>query len=259
MRLRWLILQSGAGHLYLYRIAALRVGFRDDPQQCNNEVRGTHVAVQELLESLGSPLQRRKDEWLGGLADQISKLEAEHQEFDVRALADDPVFVSTLLRASQQAMTSHQREKRDALRNAVINSALPNRPDENLQQIFLAYIDDLTVWHIEALQHLQAPGERGTPSYRDSYASLENESIRDKLQKIQSIASVYPKPEGFGWEDVEALELQILLDLHNRGLMEVAEETSGESRTIWSQRSHLGQVFFDFIREPGLESPENTK
>ena len=29
-----------------YRIAALRLGSRDDPQQCNNEVRGTHVMVQ---------------------------------------------------------------------------------------------------------------------------------------------------------------------------------------------------------------------
>jgi len=26
-----------------YRIVALRVGFRVDPQQCNNEVRGTHA------------------------------------------------------------------------------------------------------------------------------------------------------------------------------------------------------------------------
>jgi len=193
---------------------------------------------------------------LTGLAERISELEAVLKGFSARKLVDDPVFVSTLLRASQQAMTSHQKEKLDALRNAIINSAMPDRPDENLQQIFLTYIDDLTVWHIHALRYLAAPGERGTPSYADSHAVLENESIRDRLEKIHSIAAIHPEPDGFGREDAEALELQMLLDLHNRGLMEVAEETSGELRTIWPRRSRLGQAFYEFIRNPKSESSD---
>ncbi len=64
-------------------------------------------------------------------------------------------------------------------------------------------------------------------------------------------------PEGFesGFND-NPLETQILLDLHSRGLIEVVEEDLEDQRTIWAQRSRLGQVFFEFISDPELDSDE---
>jgi len=40
------------------RVAALRLGSRDDPQQCNNEVRGTHVHVNNESMRSVAPMRR---------------------------------------------------------------------------------------------------------------------------------------------------------------------------------------------------------
>lgn len=59
--------------------------------------------------------------------------------------------VSIVLQATQIALRTHQTEKRMALRNAVMNAALPQAPEEGLQQMFLHFIDTFTEWHLRLL------------------------------------------------------------------------------------------------------------
>ena len=59
---------------------------------------------------------------------------------------------SRFLQATQSAIRNNQREKIEALENAVINSALPDAPGEVYQQIYLALIDDLSTMHVRVLQ-----------------------------------------------------------------------------------------------------------
>ena len=62
------------------------------------------------------------------------------------------------MQASQIALRNHQQAKLEALRNAVLNSALPNSPQEDEQMIFLRLIDQLTPWHLRVLSVLDDPG-----------------------------------------------------------------------------------------------------
>ncbi|NER07865.1 MAG: hypothetical protein F6K17_37605, partial [Okeania sp. SIO3C4] len=47
-----------------------------------------------------------------------------------------------------------QQEKLEALRNAILNSAIPNSLKDDIQAIFLKWIDEFTVSHIRLLKML---------------------------------------------------------------------------------------------------------
>jgi hypothetical protein len=72
-------------------------------------------------------------------------------------LQENEVFFTSLVHASTMAIKNHQVEKLDALRNAVINSALPGAPDEIIQTLFLNFIDSCTLWHLALLRLYQGP------------------------------------------------------------------------------------------------------
>lgn len=100
------------------------------------------------------PLERRRDEWMRDVSDRLRKLE---EEGLIEKLQNNEQFISTVMQASQISMRTHQQEKREALRNAVINSAKAISPDENMQQMFLNFVDDFTEWHIRLLRLFNAP------------------------------------------------------------------------------------------------------
>jgi hypothetical protein len=54
-------------------------------------------------------------------------------------------------------MENHQTEKRDALRNGLVNSGLPHAPDDSKQQMFLQLVDISTVWHLKLLEFFADP------------------------------------------------------------------------------------------------------
>ena len=72
-------------------------------------------------------------------------------------LQSKDVFIDTVMHASLAALRNSQQEKIEALRNAVLNAALPNPPEESLQQIFLSLIDTFTVWHLRILHLFDNP------------------------------------------------------------------------------------------------------
>jgi hypothetical protein len=74
-------------------------------------------------------------------------------------LSQDPAFTTAFLHASQIALRTHQREKLQALRNAVLNVAAGTAPDENLQLVFLHYLDMLTPLHLTLLDCVADPRE----------------------------------------------------------------------------------------------------
>src|SRR5258707_556352 len=66
-------------------------------------------------------------------------------------------FVTTALQATQIAVRTRQEEKLNALRNALVNSALAGAPDETIQQIFLNHVDSPTAWRLRVLAFLCDP------------------------------------------------------------------------------------------------------
>ncbi len=114
-------------------------------------------AVELVGLVFGPPLEKRKTEWLDQLAAAIKELNGRVAGLTAENLSSDPAFVTMAMRASEIATRTHQREKIDALRNAIVNSKLPDAIDETMQHIFLNYIDALTPWHLNILSFFDDP------------------------------------------------------------------------------------------------------
>jgi hypothetical protein len=82
------------------------------------------------------PLTKRRDEWLRLIADGLMALEEKVENFSIESLSQNEDFVTMLLEASYLAVRSHQKEKIESLRNAVLNAAL-EPPEEHAQAILL--------------------------------------------------------------------------------------------------------------------------
>lgn len=116
--------------------------------------------LQVIFENVFSaPLEKRKQAWLEKLADILTEVQNRVEGLTPEALARNEVFITVAMQASQAAIRNHQQVKLEALRNAVLNSALPNPPQEDEQMIFLRLIDHLTSWHLRVLALLDNPIE----------------------------------------------------------------------------------------------------
>jgi hypothetical protein len=115
--------------------------------------------LQVAFEALfASPLEKRKEAWLQNLADVVVELGARVDALTPERLAEDEVFVTVVMQASQIAVRNHRVEKLQALRNAVLNSVL-SPIDEDDKFIFLRLIDQLAPAHLGLLKFLASPAE----------------------------------------------------------------------------------------------------
>ena len=106
-----------------------------------------------------SPIEKRKQAWLEQLADIVTEVQDRVKELTPEKLTENEAFVTVAMQASQIAIRNHQQTKLEALRNAVLNSGLPNPLQEDEQMVFLRLIDQLTPWHLRVLSLLNNPIE----------------------------------------------------------------------------------------------------
>jgi len=181
----------------------------------------------------------------------LGALEEKVEELDLSALEQDQTFVTTTIQGSRIALSTHQKEKIDALRNAILNSALPGSPDENLQSIFLGLVDDFTIWHIYALDEIPAPDD---PHRSNLLAEThENQDPPADLELLRLVEPdrLHPPPEGYSLEDNFRLTTNIKLELMNRGLIQVVTREDRRGKQYYSiVRSRLGCDFMRFIESP---------
>lgn len=112
----------------------------------------------ELFEAVTGPmLAKRRDKWMIMFAEVINELRGRMDEFSFEKLPENEVFITTVMHASQIAIRNHQKEKLQALKNAVINSALSNVPEEDLHLIFLDFVDSFTPLHLKLLKFFSEP------------------------------------------------------------------------------------------------------
>jgi len=97
-----------------------------------------------------SPYQRRLQGWFESVADRLKALEGK-QEISLAELAENEVFVSTLMQATQAAVRTHREEKIFLLRHAVLAAAVGFPVSADLQSVFIRYVDELTPVHFVLL------------------------------------------------------------------------------------------------------------
>jgi hypothetical protein len=191
--------------------------------------------VAELFSlALASPLSKRRERWLNDLADLVCELKKRVEGFKVEDLAENEAFVSATLQATHIALRTHQREKIEALRNALANIALGAAPDEDRQQMFLRFIDEFTASHIRVLSFLQNP--------------------MLQLQRSGRTAREFTTPQGAlgqmytNFESERDFYQQMLTDLSAKGLVNV---TMLETRMYdVGMVTPTGKAFLHFVESP---------
>ena len=197
--------------------------------------------ITEVLSMVLAPaVARRRDQWFKELADGLEDLEKKFDGFRVQDLEHDEAFVSAVIEASRAAISTHQAEKREALRNAILNIALKRSPGEDQEAIFIKYIDDLTVWHIRILSLFQNPSKK----------LAEKGIILNYMSAGASVVleSYYPEIAGR-----RELYDQIVADLNARGLSNSPNflHTMMTQQGLTTKRTTpLADKFLAFISDP---------
>lgn len=198
-------------------------------------------SITELVSMvLAPPIARRRDEWLKELGDGLDEVERKVEGFKIENLGQDENFVSAVIEASRSAISTHKSEKREALRNALLNIALHRGPEEDQQQMFLRYIDEFTIWHVRILA-----------LFRDPPKHLAAKGVRTNYYMgggSQVLEDVYPELEG-----QRELYDQISSDLNARGLFNSPHflHTAMSAQGMVSKRTTpLADRFLDFISSP---------
>jgi hypothetical protein len=194
--------------------------------------------LSELFTTLvAEPSSKRRDQLLINIDRRLNELTSKIDKFDVDALSTNDVFLSTVSQAYQIAMRTHQEEKIESLLNAISNSAISDL-DENLQHMFLMFIDSFTAWHLRILLLIDNP-ER-------IIAEMGRQNASHMGSISQLILSAYPELRG-----QDEFIKQIWKDLYNRGLTNINETnlktmTSGNGM-LEPKTSELGKTFLQFI------------
>jgi hypothetical protein len=122
-------------------------------------------ALELFNAAIAPPIERRRDNWLNDLAQRLIALEQE-KRLKIEDLGKSDEFISSVMQATMAAIRNHHKEKLDALRNAVLNSALGQSPGDVKSAMFLAFVDQFTVWHLgvlKLLSELETQGQHRTP------------------------------------------------------------------------------------------------
>ena len=183
-------------------------------------VPGGSIVTFVLSEFLPPALERRRDKFLKDLAEAVERLEQKGLLTSQELVSNEP-FVTAIVQATRAAIGNHRTEKLEALRSAVLNTGLGRLKDEDEQQLFLQYIDDLTPSHLAVLKECQ----NGT-----------QQSAEDFQQK-------------------GAFYAQIIEDLSARGLLSTADGAMhtvviGVDGKLGERATDRGNSFLEFIADP---------
>jgi hypothetical protein len=147
----------------------------------------------ELIGLINTPLEKRKVEWLNSLAKKVEELEKKGV-FSATELQENQEFITAVTHATQIAIRSHEEEKLNALRNAVINTAKKLDVGRNMRMIFLSYIDLLSPWHLILLDFFRNPKNACSAKgidVRKYYMGEVSQVLEDCFQELRGRRSFY--------------------------------------------------------------------
>lgn len=154
--------------------------------------------------------------------------------FKIEELANNEVFIDAVTYATIIAIRNHQEEKLEALRNAVLNTALFPSAEEDLHHMFLNLVDEFTPWHLKVLkffnEHPSNPIADNSAYNRFRY-DLEN---------------AFPKYRA----DKEFIN-QIIKDISVKGLAINETYMGDDYQSVFSlSLTKIGEKFMAFLRSP---------
>jgi len=187
------------------------------------------------------PYTKRVIEWIESIAEDVKKLQEKDRDFTIEDLNKNEIFNTTLFHATQVAVRNHQKEKLEALRAAVLNSASPNAPEEDLQLMFLNWVDEFTTWHMRILKFFDSP---------EAWINKSNIKIPDwaEASPLNVFFHFYPQ-----LKDQTQIFNLMLQDLDLKELLDEEKIRSPMKKMAYLRVSHttnLGKQFLRFIESP---------
>lgn len=199
---------------------------------------GSPVAVAFAV-AMGWTYNKRMTAWLDGLAEAVDDLQNQMDApISFEDLADDPVFVDAVVHATRVAQATHQEEKLEALRNAVLNSTQVGAPELDVQARFFRFIDQFTATHLVMLRFLRDPAawfdERGIdkPDIMGGRSYILERGIPEFADRRD-------------WYDL------IAGDVQSAGLASPNLHVVMTNSGVWGPGlTQLGQQFVQFVTDP---------
>jgi hypothetical protein len=189
---------------------------------------GPAVELFQLL--VQPPLEKRRTEWMQAVGEKLRELE--EKGLNLESLQSNERFVSAVMHATQAAMRTHVTAKRDALRNALLNVAVGQAPDETVQHLLLTFIDDLTEMHLRILHVFHQPPVLPGISMGGLSTVLEH-----AIPDLRNRREIYD---------------QLWKDLYARGLVntEGLHVTMSGNGLASRRTTGLGETLLQFVSEP---------
>lgn len=245
--------------------------------QLAGAVAGVPVSApaSEFMSALfDEPVKKRRTRWVEMMALRIVEMEAQLKELKIENLPNNEKFVSALLQASNIAARTHQKEKLEALANAVMETAIPSSVDDDIQLMFIQLVDRLTPSHLALLDYFNdkfgwsekrnSPGftmeggwitnfDEAFPDFKGKRTAfywtildlINLALLREKPDDSYRIARILPPAPG-AKSSIEKREDRAAYreDLKKRNLIDIFE----------IEVTELGKAFLGFIFSRPLES-----
>lgn len=194
-----------------------------------------------ILETLfGPPIERRRERWFNELVEVVSELERRVEALTPETLSKDENFVTVALHATQIALRNHRDEKLGALRAAVLHAGLRKGPDEQLQLMFLRFVDELSPAHLSVLALLDNPVgwmERNDVQYPGWGMGGVSHVVEHCFPELRGRREVYE---------------QLIRDLQARGLLQQGQYlnvTMTGRGMVESRTTEMGEAFIAYVSE----------
>lgn len=186
------------------------------------------------------PIARRREEWFKALAARLTFLENKVAGFRIENLSSNEQFITAAMHATISAARTHETEKLEALRNAVINVALKKEADDDLQQIFLEYIDSLTPSHLRLLSFFADP----------ELWFKKNPTAKPDPHQEPGIAYIAAHDTAFPRLCQSGVLHQLISDLRSRGLLDAPHLGHTDYGRVSYYATTLGKRLLEFITSP---------
>ena len=176
-------------------------------------------AISEFIATAVSlPLSKRRDAWLQDLEARLKELEHQIGDFTLDTLASNEQFVSATVQATQAAIRTHQTEKIEALRNAVLDAAVGKTVDSDYQTIFISLVDRLTPAHLRLLHRFREPPlTRSSPDYLSWAVQKLNDENKGWEELPRRVRDHVPGSRNYPQQFIKVL----VSELYSAGLTDI--------------------------------------
>lgn len=189
------------------------------------------------------PISKRRDKLIIQIVEGLKNLEKKIDKFNIENLANNELFITTLLHGFQIALKNHQILKIEAIKNSILNSAINDNPDENINLMFLHYIDIFTAGHINLLSFFHNP---------EKWIEKKQIILNSGGYQFSTFFKIIFKD----FEDRKDYYYQIIADLNNNRLIRITVLSFNNNdifkikHFLNSYTTSFGKKFVKFISDP---------